>query len=543
MIVPLHNHSEYSAIDGISTPREIAERVSGMGCPCCGLTDHGVVAGHLDFAKELNKVGVKPVPGVELYHGVRIGEKVGNKRDQAHLIALAMTSKGLSNLWSLVDYAAQERQFHFVDRVDWDGLEKFHEGIVFTSACVLGLVPQGLIRGDYDPLNRYLDILGDDFYMEISTYPGDAQIFNKDIQEYVSMADVNRLIVGAAQERGVPLVYGDDGHYAWPNQWAVHDAYVARNSGDTIYTPVEDRGMYHPPGAVCIKDEDTIRKSLSYLSESSVDEALANSVAIGERSDVSFPEVRRHLPVFVPDESPWVEQGKYDSAQDLFVDLVEKGVLDRYGEDPDSEVWDRAIKEMEIFLESGLEHYFLLDWDKAQFVHDAGIEMGPGRGSSAGCLVAYVLGITDVDPLPYDLVFERFWNPGRAKGFPDIDSDISKSRRKEVKSYLTRRWGHDKVRSIGTVMRMKPKSLVDTLYKAHELEFQETLDIKHIIENTPDLEILGVDQIGWSRESDPGKTVYILDEVGEDLESYVLGRPESRQEKLRVFLKNCEVGS
>lgn len=536
----LHTHSEYSQIDGVATPKELAQRAVDLGMPAMGLTDHGVVAGHLAFAKELTKVGVKPVFGCELYHGLHFGEKKP-KRDQAHLIALAMTDEGLRNLWRLVDFSAQEPQFHHVGRVNWDAIEKFHEGIVFTSACVAGLVPQGLMKGDYEPLNRYLDILGDDFYIEISTYPGDAMMMDKDLDEPILMSDVNKLLVEAAQERGIPIVYGDDGHYAFPDQYEYHDAYVAKSMGQDIYTPIEERKMWHPEGAVMVKDEATIREALHYLPESVVDEAINNSAKLGERANASLPEVRRHLPVFIPDESPWIERGKYENASEAFVDLVEQGIYARYGDEPGPEVWERAVKEMEVFLESGLEHYFLLDWDKTQFVINSKIEKGPGRGSAAGCIVAYALGITDVDPLPYGLIFERFWNPGRAEGFPDIDSDISKTRRPEVKRYLTERWGHDKVRSIGTISRMKPKAVVDLFYKAMAITWKEKEDIKNIIDQTTDLEILGVDQIGWSREVDPGKVVYVMDDVGDKLLEYVDNAPKDRQEILARFLEYCEV--
>jgi DNA polymerase-3 subunit alpha len=547
MIVPLHNHSEYSAIDGVSTPKEIAQRViTDMGCPCCGITDHGVVAGHLEFDKEIRAAGGKPIFGCELYHGVRFGEKLGNKRDQAHLIALAMTDEGLLNLWRLNDAAAQEEQFHHVGRNSWEDLRKYGDGIVFTSACVASLVCQGIIRDDYDPLNKYLDIVRDNFYIELATYPGD-QIFNDgEIESEISSMDLNKALVSVAQERGIPLVYGDDGHYAFPDQWAAHNAYVARSTKDDIFTPPRDRKMWHPEGALCIKTEDEVRAALSYLPKSVVDEAISNSVEIGTRADAHLPDTRRHLPVFVPSDSPWVEQNAYedDDAAGLFLDLIEEGMYKRYGDDPSDEVIEQTAKEAEIFIKDGLHHYFLLAWDTIQFCDNAPgrpIERGPGRGSSAGCIVAYELGITDVDPLPYELYFERFWNPGRAKGFPDIDSDFEKGRRKEIKGYLTRRWGHDRVRSIGSIMRMKPKAVIEKMHLACGVSYSEADALKKIVEKTPDLEILGTDQIGWSEEVDPGKVVYVMEEVGDKIVEWVSEQPVDRQEILVDFLGYCEL--
>jgi DNA polymerase-3 subunit alpha len=560
VIVPIHNHSEYSTIDGVSTPKEIAKRVIvDMGCPCCGLTDHGVVAGHLDFDKQIRKVGGKPLFGCEVYHGIRFGEKLGNKRDQAHLIVVAMTDEGLKNLWRLNDAAAQEPKFHHVGRVNWTDLETFKDGLVVTSACALSLVCKGILQDDFSAFNRYLDIFGDNFYIELSTYPGDSLFFDKDSDEPVSPRKLNEALVDLARERGIPLVYGDDGHYAFPEQYGAHDAYVARSTGDSIYTPAQDRKMWHPEGALCIKTEEEVREALSYLPQSAVDEALSNSVDIGERADAHLPGIERRLPVFIPDDSPWVEKGKYadDEADLLFLDLIEKGMYRCYGENPDQRVIDQTAYEANIFLddEASLYHYFLLAWDTLQFCHRGGdhpelgpIEVGPGRGSAAGCIVARELEITDIDPLPYDLYFERFWNPGRAKGFPDIDSDIERSRRREVKDYLTRRWGHDRVRSIGTVGRLSPKALVEKFASVAGLTKDEESTFRKFIDQVPDIDILGPDQIGWSEEVDPGKPIYVMHstdknvhDVGEQIVNWVEKLPAKRQRVVLRFLDLCEV--
>ncbi len=551
MITPLHNHSEYSAIDGVSKVSEIADRMVDMGCPCCGLTDHGVVAGHLELDREFRKRGLKPIFGCELYHGVKIGEKLGPKRDQAHLIALAMTDEGLTNLWRLNDAAAQEPRFHHVGRNTWDDFKKYHEGIVFTSACPAGLVAKGVLGDDYSDLNAYLDIMGDDFYIELTTYPGDQEFMDKDLGVPVRIADLNIAKWQIAQERGIPVVYGDDGHYAYPDQYEAHDAYVARSTGDSLYTPIDERKMWHPEGALCIKTEDQVRAALDYLPQKAVDEAIANSNAIGERAGAHLPEVHRHLPVFVPDESPWIESGKYadDEADLLFLDLVHQGMVDCYGADPDERVIDQTAYEAEVFLDSGLHHYFLLAWDVMQFADAEGIERGPGRGSAAGCIVARELGITDIDPLPYDLIFERFWNPGRAKGFPDIDSDFEKGRRKEIKEYLTKRWGHERVRSIGTVTRMKPRAIIEMLSRTCRLTNEEEKALKKFIDKVPDIDILGVDQIGWSEDADPGKVIYVMhpspgyedNDVGEQILEWLDSLDESRQYVVGRMLSLCEV--
>lgn len=545
----LHVHSEYSNIDGVSKLIENIERAKDLGMEAIGLTDHGVIAGHLEFDKLARKNDIKPIFGCEMYHGVRMGETFKG-RDQAHLIVLAKTDEGLKNLWRLSDRASREDHAHFVDRVNWDDLKEFREGLIVTSACPLGLVAKGILKGDYSAFNKYLDIFGDNFYVELTTYPGDALFEDKDSDEPVTPRQLNEALVDLANERGVPLVYGDDGHYAKPELFAAHDAYVARGTGQTIDTPISERKMYHPEGALVIKSLEDVQSALSYLPQSIIDECLSNSVEIARSVDAHLPEIRRHLPVFIPGESPWVPEGVYGDAQaaELFVDLVEEGMERCYGENPGKIVEDQTFYETETFLNSGLHHYFLVGWDLMQFTDHEEIERGPGRGSSAGCIVARELGITDIDPLKYDLSFERFWNPGRAEGFPDIDSDFQQSSRGKIKHYLSDRYGQARVRSIGTVTRMKPKDLVGKFAGACGVTRDEENALKKLIDDVPDIEILGVDQIGWDEEHDPGKVVYVMHstketkhDVGERILAWVEDQPKHRQEVLVRFLDLCSV--
>jgi DNA polymerase-3 subunit alpha len=519
---PLHNHTEFSALDGLSTPREVAQRAVELGSPAVGITDHGTVAGHLEFAKEVAKHGIKPIFGSELYHGVKpqgYTNWTRNERDQSHFVVGAQTSEGLRNLWRLVDFASTN--FRYVGRVTWEVLEQYNAGLFATSACIQGLVPQGIRDGDLKSLDRYLDIFGDRFYIELHTYPGPDQ------------EEMNKALVQVAGERGIPVVYANDAHFAFPNQYQAHDAYVAMQTGQNVDTPLSERKMWHPI-ALYMMEEWEIRDSLHYLPESVVDEALNNSVLIAEQCDVELPEIKRHLPVFIPKDCPFVED-KSVSAVKLFIDLVEQGISARYGEQCDPEVIDRAFREMEVFLNAGLEHYFLQTWDFCQFCDEQGIVRGPGRGSAAGSLVAYALGITDVDPMHYGLIFERFFNPGREKGFPDIDNDFPQGDRKAVKDYLIKRWGKDKVRSIGTVTRMKPKAALDKTYGAMGVTFGEKEELKKIVSGVPDLEILDTSSIGW-KDDGGGKTIYVMDHVGDDLRRWVERQPEDRQPILNRWL-------
>lgn len=527
-MIPIHNHSYFSALDGFSTPEEIALRCLEIECPCCGLTDHGVVTGHLAFAKELTKYGIKPMFGCELYHGVDTTAS-GKDRDQAHLVAIAQNDKGLRNLWSLVSATADNNHFHYVGRVFWDELEKYSEGLIVTSACMAGLVSKGIQNDDRNDLNRYLDIFGDNFYIEISTYPSEQQ------------EQINHGLVEIAQERGIPMVYANDAHYAFPYQFEAHDMYLAIQTGQSVYTPLDERKMYHPPEAVSMMDEETVRDHLSYLYESIVDECIANSDAIAQMVSAELPEVRRHLPVFVPGDCPWLnEDDKSLSPEELFVNLVEAGIVNRYGEDASEEVWDRALYEMETLLNDGIHHYFLMGWDEVQFAHSDNFDIGPGRGSSAGCIVAYALGITDVDPLHFGLIFERFWNSGRAKGFPDIDSDFPRKKRAGTIEYLKKRWGQDRVYPIGTTTYMKPKSVVDKVARGFEVTFDEATNLKAIVGQTTKIEIVGHEQVGWSRDYEPGKLYYVDEDCGKEIAEWIKAGKD--RAKLREeFVEMCRM--
>lgn len=545
----LHVHSEFSSLDGWSTVDEIGDRMVDIGCPFCGLTDHGVVAGHIDFDKAMRKRDINPVFGAELYHGIDFEGLKKQDRDQAHLIALAMTDEGLKNLWRLVNATADRDHFHHVGRVTNEDIVKYKEGIMFTSACPLGLVPKGLLRGDTTYLNWYLDNLGDNFRMEITTYPGDAEWRDRDSEDEEAVITprlINELVIEAADERGVPITYGDDGHYARPDQYPEHDMYLAAQTRQSIYTPVEERKMWHPPNAVCIKDEGMVREALHYLSEERVDEVLANTREVGERADAHLPAVDRpHLPVFIPQDCPWVEEDEERNATDLFIDLVGEGIDRIYGgTEREDEAWAKATHEMEVLIEDGLEHYFLMAWDVVQFCKLERINIGPGRGSSAGAIVAYALGITDVDPLHYDLYFERFWNKGRTEGFPDIDTDFAKSRREEIREYLIERWGEKRVCSIGTITRMKPIAVIEKLAVACEIGHGDMEHLKKIVKQTKDIEIHGHEQIGWSPEREPDKVIYINssteqnpegDKVGQEIEGWI-----GTDKKRRKYIEMCE---
>jgi DNA polymerase-3 subunit alpha len=542
MITPLHVHSDGSNLDAVSMPVEIAFRCKEIDAPCCAITDHGVVTQHHEFYKTLTKHGIKPILGIEAYHGIRDKTQVkGKERDQAHLILLAMNLRGVQNLWRMVTEAADPKHYKYVPRITWEMLEKYNEGLIATSACALGLVPRTILAGDFEPLNRYLSIFGDRFFIEISTYDHTKPFedFDQDGEPRTTQS-INEALVATSLERGLPMTIGDDAHYASPTQYEFYDAYLAaklRKKEETIYTPPDERQMWHP-NCLYIKSADDIRERLSYLPANVVEEAIDNCNLIGEAAQTELPGVRRHLPVFVPSDCPWLDKHENRTSEQLFIDLVESGVLRRYP-DAGPDVWDRAVREMEVFLDAGLHDYFLLAWDVCEFCDRNAILRGPGRGSSAGCLVAYALGITDADPLRYGLIFERFWNPGRAKGFPDIDSDFATEHRGRVIDYLRKRWGEERVRPIGTTGRLKPKSAIEKFYKACAITWEEMDELKKIVDRVPNLNIHGPSVIAWSRVGDPDfqltgreRKIYVEDHVGAEIQAWI--KADRSREDLRA---------
>jgi len=487
LAIPVHNHSEYSALDGFSTVVEIANRIEQIGAPGAFLTDHGVVAGWRPFHKEMSGRGLQAGFGIEAYqaavHRSSRPESKKRSRDQSHLVLLAKNNKGVENLMRISD-EANRTGFYFVPRVDWEILEQYKEGVMATSACLSGLVAKGIANDDRSDLYRYIDIFGDDFFIELHTYDDPYQV------------EINKELVSISKEHGVPLVYASDAHYACADDYRHHEVMLCMQTGAKI---TDEKRMSHPP-CLYIMDEDDVRNRLSYLSDSVVDEAVSNSLNILERCrDASLPEPRMHLPVYVPREAT------EDKTNDhLLVRLVEEGLKDRF-DVVTEEAEDRAIYELETIIDAGLADYFLITADFCSWADDAGIERGPGRGSVGGSLIAFALGITDVDPLKYNLFFERFYNAGRDEGLPDIDIDFEPERRTEIDDYLRSRYGANQVIPIGNHIRMKPKMTIDRVSKALGVPFGDAEAIKKIIDMIPDINIISADQIGW----DPGDNIKI----------------------------------
>jgi DNA polymerase-3 subunit alpha len=476
----------------------------------------------LELAAKSSEYGIKPIFCNEIYHGVREKSEIkGHERDQAHLLLGALTDEGLRNLWRITDKS--HTNFRFVGRATWEMLRQYNEGLFMTTACLAGLVSKEIQDGSLTALDKYLDIFGDRLYVEIHTYPTDDQ------------RSINKSLVTIARERGLPLIHACDAHFARPDQYPEHDAYVAMQTGDTVYTPLAQRKMWHPK-SLYIQSEQEVREHLSYLPDDAVEEAIQNSLDLANKCNASLPAVRRHLPVFVPSDCKFLDEEKQElSAADLLIALSVEGLYERY-EDPTEEAWTRLQYELKTFIDNGLEHYFLQVYDLCRFCDEKKILRGPARGSAAGSLIVYCLGITSVDPLRYGLYFERFYNAGREKGLPDIDIDFPQRYRKTIKEYIANRWGKQKVRSIGTIMYFKPKAALNRTYKVFGIRDQDRLAINKIVSTVPDIEVVGSESIGWEDKGDK-KTIYVMDYVETQINEYISAQSPEIQERLKRWLK------
>ena len=475
--VPLHNHSHYSAFDGFSTVDEIVKQINSLDVGAVGLTDHGVISGHLEFGRACVAAGIKPVFGLEAYQA-RTNRKETHKMepvewdedgkvtrrtyaDAFHVILLAKNATGLKNIWALSSLGHTEGWGASKPRIDTELLEKYKEGIIATSACMGSKVAWGIRHDDYGPADELANIFRDDWYIELHTYDGDEQ------------KAMNLELVSLANQKGWPVVYATDAHYACSDDFEFHDTFTNLQ-----------RETYHHPPCLWIKGEDGIRESLSYLPKSIVDESIANSERIAEQCNVDLPQSRNRIPVFFPDKPK-------NHGPVFLVDLV----MEEFGKkfpsfstgDARKKYEGRLVKELNVILDAHLVDFFLIEWDLMRWAKEEGIVIGPGRGSVGGSLVSYVLGITDVDPLRYDLIFERFYNVGREKGgMPDIDSDISVADRPLAKKYLGSKYGDDNVANLGTSLKLGSKSAIRRVAKYLDIPVGHVITMNKIVEGTTD---------------------------------------------------------
>ena len=474
----LHVHSEYSLLDGACRISEAAKRAKELGMEALAITDHGVMFGVVDFYKECKAQGIKPIIGCEVYTAKRKYTDKDSDKDkhQGHLILLAKNDTGYKNLIKIVSEGFIHG-YYYKPRIDKDVLRQYSEGIICLSGCLAGEVQNRLLHNDYngakEEAEALLGIFGQgNFFLEIQD-----QLLD---EEKAIRPGLLRL----SSELNVPLVATNDAHYIRREDAKAHDVLLAIQTGTTLD---DENRMRFANDEFYLKSEEEMRERFSYLPE-----AVDNTQLIVDQIDFDFEFGKYHLPEFkAPD-------GKDNAA--YLRELCEKGLVERYGE-PDEKLRERLKYELNTIETMGYVEYFLIVWDFINYAKTHDIMVGPGRGSAAGSIVAYTLHITELDPIKYNLIFERFLNPERVS-MPDIDVDFCYERRGEVIDYVTEKYGESKVSQIITFGTMKAKQAVrdvarvmnvpynkaDQIAKAIPFDLGMTLD--KALETSPDFKKL-----------------------------------------------------
>ena len=502
----LHVHTEYSLLDGSSKIKELVARAKELGMDSLAITDHGVMYGVIDFYRAAKDAGIKPIIGCEIYvsPGSRFERETGHNEDRYyHLVLLAENDKGYHNLMKIVSKGFTEG-YYYKPRVDYEVLEQYSEGIIALSACLAGEVQKYLARNMYDEACksalRYQKIFGKgNFFLELQDH-------GIDMQKKVNM-DLLRM----SSELGIELVTTNDIHYIYDTDYEAHDILLCIQTGQKVMD--EDR-MRYEGGQYYLKSEEEMRALFPYALQ-----AIDNTAKIAARCNVEIEFGVRKLPKYqVPKEFWDSEEEEGEASWHYLHHLCYEGLNRRYGSEK-PELTERLDYELSVIRNMGFIDYFLIVWDFINYAKTNGIMVGPGRGSAAGSIVAYTLAITDIDPLKYDLLFERFLNPERVS-MPDIDVDFCYERRGEVIDYVVSKYGKHNVaqivtfgtlaakgviRDVGRVLdmpyaqvdaiaKMIPKELNITIDKALKMnpllkkEYDENSQIKYLIDMSKRLE-------------------------------------------------------
>ncbi len=458
--VHLHVHTEYSLLDGACRIGGMMERVKELGQSAIAITDHGVMYGCIDFYKAAKAAGVKPIIGCEVYVARRgMADRVhGIDNDPYHLVLLCENRKGYENLCMLVSEAFT-RGFYGKPRVDLALLEKYHEGLIALSACLAGAIPQYLMGEDYDAAKKYAlkmaDIFGPEhFYLELQDHGIEEQ------------RPVNQGVLRLARETGLPLVVTNDAHYLRREDAEMQDVLLCIQTSKTVD---EENRMKFQTEEFYLKSEDELRALFP-----NCDEAFENTVKIADMCNLEFVFNEYHLPSFPVPEGYTNE--KY------FRKLCYEGFEARYI-DPPAEYLERLEYEIDVISRMGYVNYYLIVWDFIRYAKEQGIPVGPGRGSGAASIVAYCLHITEVDPMKYALIFERFLNPERVS-MPDFDTDFCQERRGEVIDYVMEKYGKDHVAQIATFGTMAARGAIRDVGRALNFTYAETDVVAKLVPTT-----------------------------------------------------------
>ncbi|HZD59438.1 MAG TPA: DNA polymerase III subunit alpha, partial [Anaerolineae bacterium] len=454
--VHLHTHSEFSLLDGASRLKDLVSKAKQLGMPAIALTDHGVMYGIVEFYEEAIKQGVKPIIGCEVYvaPGSRFDKAKGNE-SYTHLVLLAENEQGYRNLMKLVTLSFFDG-FYYKPRVDKEILERYHDGLIATSACLAGQVARHLKHDNYEAAReeaiKLNNIFGDgNFFLEVQDHGISEQ------------KKVNKGMFQLADELGIPIVATNDIHYTDRGDAQAHDVLLCIQTGSTLAET----------GRLKFETDEFYLKSgeeMAALFPGRPD-VLKNTLDIAERCNVEIKFGEYLLPNYE------IPEGY--TADSYFEKLCYEGFAERYSE-PTEQYKQRLEYEMEVIKQMGFPGYFLVVQDFVRYAKSRRIKVGPGRGSAAGSMVAYALGITNIDPMAYDLLFERFLNPERIS-MPDIDIDFCFERRPEVIDYVTQKYGEDKVAQIITFGTMAAKAAIRDAGRVFDIPYGRVDKIAKLI--------------------------------------------------------------
>ncbi len=447
--VHLHVHSEYSLLDGACRVDDLCRRTSDGGAPGVALTDHGVMFGAMEFYYAAREHSLVPIVGCEAYIAPR-GRFDRTVRDEAHVTLLAADLVGYRNLTALISKGFLEG-YYYKPRIDMDLLAQHNDGLIVLSGCMSSLCAQPLLKNDYagakQAAQSFVDIFGDRFYIEIMRHG----IAEQDV--------VNEGLIKLAREMNLPLVATNDSHYLNRGDAQAHDVLLCIGTGKTV---ADTSRMKFMTDEFYVKSAEEMRELFR-----DVPDACDNTLEIAKRIDIRIPEKQFNIPVFpVPQAAADPQMPALlaveKSPEQYLREICEAGLIERYGAErarTDTALRERLDYELGVILAMGFPSYFLIVWDFIKYARDRDIPVGPGRGSAVGSLVSYVLKITDMDPIKFDLIFERFLNPDRIS-MPDIDTDFCVERRDEVIRYVTEKYGSDRVAQIVTFGTMAARAAV-----------------------------------------------------------------------------------
>ena len=458
--VHLHVHSEFSLLDGANRIKDLPVRAKELGMDSIAITDHGVMFGAIDFYKACKSNGVKPIIGCEVYVAprTRFDKEPNIDNKYYHLILLAKNNKGYKNLAKIVSLGFIDG-YYYKPRIDKELIEKYHEGLICCSACIGGEVAQNILRNNIEEAEKvalwHKNIFGEDYYLEVQSNTMPNQIL------------VNQKLIQLSKKLNIPLVATNDAHYLKKEDSYNHEILLCIQTGKRMTD--EDR-MKFETDDFYIKSPDEMKEYFK-----NIPEAIENTVKIAEKCNVEFEFGNTILPNYdVPKQ--------YETHFDYLKKLCDDGIVKRYGENAGKEILEREEYELSVIKKMGYVDYFLIVWDYINYAKSQGIPVGPGRGSGAGSIVAYAIGITDIDPIKYNLIFERFLNPERVS-MPDFDVDFCYERRQEVIDYVSRKYGHDHVSQIITFGTMSARMVIRDVGRALDVSYGETDRLAKMVPN------------------------------------------------------------